>query len=113
VRARTIRVRALTLGALALSVVLASALGGCGGSSGPADDGSVSSGSSMHGPIRTGSNCGPGSQAWAFGFDQFTNYGHTTVVLDRVILLHPHNEHLVGSYAVPGDQVIGRSALAA
>jgi hypothetical protein len=50
---------------------------------------------------------GSGGQPWAFGFDQFTNHGHTAVVLDRVALLHPHNERLVGSYAVPGDRVVG------
>jgi hypothetical protein len=106
-RARTIRVRALTLAVLALAVVLASGLGGCSGSSGPADDGPLSSSTSMHGPIPAGSNCGPGGQAWAFGFQQFTNYGHTTVVLDRVVLLRPHNEHLVGSDAVPGAVIVG------
>lgn len=44
---------------------------------------------------------------FAFGVDQFTNHGHATVVLDRVILLHSHNERLVGSYAVPGAYILG------
>lgn len=56
----------------------------------------------QRGPI-----CAPGGHQWAFGLQQFTNYGHTTVVLDRVVLLHPHNEHLVGSYAVAGDLIVG------
>jgi|HubBroStandDraft_1064217.scaffolds.fasta_scaffold01749_2 hypothetical protein len=106
-RARTMRVKALTLGALALAVALASILGGCSVSSGPAADGPVSSGNSMHGPIPTGSNCLPGGRPQAFGFEQFTNYGHTTVVLNQVVLRHPHNERLVGSFAVPGEQVLG------
>jgi hypothetical protein len=37
----------------------------------------------------------------------FTNYGDTTVILDRVVLLRPRNERLVGSYAVPGDLLVG------
>jgi hypothetical protein len=44
---------------------------------------------------------------FAFGVEQFTNHGHATVVLDRVTLLHPHNERLVGSYAVPGPYILG------
>jgi hypothetical protein len=43
----------------------------------------------------------------AFGAQVFTNFGNTTVVLNRVVLLRPHNERLIGSYAVPGEQVIG------
>jgi hypothetical protein len=37
----------------------------------------------------------------------FTNYGTATVILDRVVLLRPHNERLVGSFAVPGARVLG------
>ncbi len=61
----------------------------------------------MHGPIPQGSECVPGGRPQAFGLQQFTNYGGTTVVLERVVLLHPHNERLVGSFAVPGDRVLG------
>ncbi len=87
---------------------LVTALGGCrSGGGGPATDGPLSSGLGIHDPSPPGSICAPGGQQWAFGLDQFTNYGHTAVVLDRVILLHPRNEHLVGSYAVPGDRVLG------
>jgi hypothetical protein len=43
----------------------------------------------------------------AFGLQTFTNYGSTTVVLDHVVLLHPHHERLVGSFAVPGARVLG------
>ncbi len=100
------RVRPLPLAVLAL--VLASVLSGCGGhSDSPSADGPVSSGLSMHGPIPNGANCVPGGRPQAFGFDQFTNYGKITVVLDRVVLLHPRNERLVGSFAVPGDRVLG------
>lgn len=95
---------------LSLVVVLAAALvsgvGGCGGG-GPAADGPLSSGSSMHGLIPRGSICVPGGRPQTFGDQQFTNFGNATVVLDRVVLLHPRNERLVGSYAVPGDLVIG------
>ena len=92
---------------LALVVLaLASAVGGCGGG-GPATDGPLSSGNGIHDPVPRGSICAPGGQPWAFGLQQFTNYGNTTVVLDRVVLLHARNERLIGSYAVPGDRVIG------
>jgi len=91
----------------ALAVTLASALGGCGGGGGPAADGPLSSASSLHGVIPNGSICVPGGRAQTFGDQQFTNFGHTTVVLDRVVLLRPHNQRLVGSYAVPGDLLVG------
>jgi hypothetical protein len=105
-RAVKMGVRPLPLALLGLAA-LASALGGCGGGGGPATDGPLSSGTSMHGPVPRGSICTPGGGPVTFGDQQFTNYGHTTVVLDRVVLLHPHNERLIGSYAVPGDFLIG------
>jgi hypothetical protein len=38
----------------------------------------------------------------------FTNYGSIAVVLDRVILMHPRNQRLLGAYAVPaGDFLVG------
>ncbi len=105
-QAPTMRLRSLPLAVLAL--VLVSVLSGCGGhSDSPSADGPMSSSSSRHGPIPQGSNCAPGGRPVAFGFQQFTNYGDTTVALDRVVLLHPHNEHLVGSYAVPGAVIVG------
>jgi hypothetical protein len=83
-------------------------LGGChGGGDGPSADGPLSSGNSIHGPIPTGSICAPGGRPQTFADQQFTNYGHITVVLDRVVLLRPRNERLIGSFAVPGDQEIG------
>ena len=88
------------------TIVMASSVGGC-GHRGPASDGPLNSGNSIHGPIPRGSQCVPGGRPQTFGFDQFTNYGHATVVLNRVVLLHPHNERLVGSYAVPGGSVLG------
>lgn len=51
--------------------------------------------------------CAPAGHAFAFGFDQFTNYGRATVVLSRVALLHPRNERIIGNFAVPGDRVLG------
>jgi hypothetical protein len=96
-----------TLAVAALAVALVSALGGCSSGIGPDADGPLSSGTSMHGPIPRGSICTPGGQRQTFGFELFTNYGNTTVILDRVALLHPHNERLIGSYAVPGDLLIG------
>lgn len=103
---------------LVLALALAAALGGCGGRSpaspagpagpaGPATGGPLSSGNGIGDPSPPGSICAPGGQTWAFGLDQFTNYGHTAVVLDRVVLVRPRNEQLVGSYAVPGDRVVG------
>ena len=49
----------------------------------------------------------PGGRPWAFGLQSFTNYGKAALVVGRVVLLHPRDEHLVGSYVVPGDRVLG------
>ena len=103
---RGLKIRGRPLATVALAALVI-AVGGCSGGGGPATDGPLSSSTSMHGPIPTGSNCVPGGHSWAFGFQQFTNYGHTTVILDRVVLLHPRNEHLVGSYEVPGAVIVG------
>lgn len=88
-------------------VALASVLGGCGGHSGPASDGPLSSATSMHGRIPSGDNCVPPGHAQTFGDQTFTNYGKAMVILDRVVLLNPHNERLIGSYAVPGTLLVG------
>ncbi|HET9896238.1 MAG TPA: hypothetical protein VFQ44_15020 [Streptosporangiaceae bacterium] len=97
------RSRAMRFMMLPSAVVVAAAvLAGC-GARGPATNGPLR----IHDQISLGSQCVPGGRAQAFGFDQFTNFGQTTVVLDRVVLLHPRNERLVGSYAVPGDRVVG------
>jgi hypothetical protein len=100
------RVKPLPLAMVALAAALASALGGC-GSGGPATNGPLSGGA--FGSISGGDDCTPGrlGQPLAFGDELFTNHGNATVVLDRVALLHPHHEHLTGSYAVPGDLLIG------
>lgn len=90
------------LAVLAVAAALVSALGGCDGGGGPATDGPLSSGG-----LPLGSQCVPGGRPQAFGFVLFTNHGRVAVILDRVVLLHPHNEHLVGSYAVPGDSFLG------
>ncbi|HUC59384.1 MAG TPA: hypothetical protein VMA95_18420 [Streptosporangiaceae bacterium] len=98
---------ALQLTAIALAVVLVSGLGGCGGQADSVSDGPLSSGNGIHGPVPRGSICVPGGQAQTFGDQQFTNYGHRAVVLDRVVLLRPQNERLIGSYAVPGRLIVG------
>jgi hypothetical protein len=103
---QTIKKRGKLIATLTAAAALVSILGGC-GSSGPATDGPLRNG--VNGPVRRGSNCVTRfvSKLQAFGDQQFTNHGHASVVLDRVALLHPHNERLIGSYAVPGILVIG------
>jgi hypothetical protein len=91
-------------------LAMAAALSGCGSSgSGPSADGPLSSGTSLHAPVPRGSVCLDAhlGQAIAFGFEEFTNYGHIAVVLSRVALNHPHNERLIGSYAIPGYLGLG------
>ena len=99
------RGKPVALGVLAGS--LAYSLAGCGGNSGPVTDGPLSGGSfgSPGGSIV----CVPGrvGQPFAFGVDTFTNHGHVTIMLDRVALLHPRHERLIGSYAVPGLYMVG------
>ena len=104
---RRTKIRGKPFAVLALAAALVAAVGGCGGRSGPAKDGPLSSGTSMRGPIPNGSVCAPGGRPVAFGNELFTNYGHIVVVLDRVVLLHPHNERLIGSFAVPGVLLAG------
>jgi hypothetical protein len=99
------RVRRLPLAMVALAAGLVSALGGCGSGGGPATGGPLSSGAGDR--IPSGAICAPGGEPQAFGDQLFTNHGHAAVVLDRVTLLDPHNERLVGSYAVPGTSLIG------
>ena len=95
-----------------LVALLLSALAGCSSAAGgdPATDGPLSSGASAHGPIPRGGNCVPltDGRLQTFADQNFTNHGHVTVVLDRVVLLHPRNQRLIGSYAVPGNVVIGQ-----
>jgi hypothetical protein len=96
---------------LALSVLAGSlicSLAGCSSNGGPATNGPLNGvlgsqdGSTACVPARVG-------QPRAFGFDTFTNHGRATVVLNRVVLLRPHNERLVGSFAVPGAYVVGEA----
>jgi hypothetical protein len=64
----------------------------------------------LHDPIPRGGNCvtfPPSTPAQSFADQTFTNYGHATVVLDRIVLLHPHNEHLIAAYAIPGTRLAG------
>ena len=94
---------------VALAALLACALAGCHSARGdPATRGPLSSGTSQYGRIPRGANClDRRGVPETFGDQQFTNYGHATVVLDRVLLLHPHNERLIGAYAIPGTEVVG------
>ncbi len=101
---RVARARSLTLAIV--SATLLAGLAGCGRDH-VSSDGPLSSASSRHGLIPNGAICAPGDHPETFGEQIFTNFGKTTVVLDRVTLLHPRNERLVGSYAVPGSQLIG------
>jgi hypothetical protein len=104
-RALKRRVKRLPLAVVALATALVSALGGCSSGSGPATDGPLSSGA--NGRIARGQVCVPSGEPQTFGLERFTNHGRSTVVLDRVVLLRPHHERLVGSYAVPGEFLIG------
>jgi len=105
-RARAIR-GVLLLPAATIAVAVA-ALSGCGGGhSSRTTDGPLSSGNSIHDPANHHAICAPGGHSWTFGLDEFTNYGHNTVVLDRLVLIHPRNQRLLGAYAVPGERVVG------
>jgi hypothetical protein len=105
-RAASMRTRQLPIAMAALAAALMSVLGGCSSGSGrPATHGPLSSG--VGGTIPRGAICAPGGELQTFGVQVFTNYGHTTVVLDRVALLDPNHERLIGSYAVPGTLMIG------
>lgn len=107
VQPRTIRAKPLLLARTVVIAALLFVLAGCMSGSGLSADGPLSSGNSRHGPIPNGSICVPGGRPQTFGDQQFTNFGSTVVVLDRVVLLHPHHERLIGSYAVPGDRLVG------
>jgi hypothetical protein len=106
------RVKPLLMAAAALPALAVATVAGCStaGARDPATNGPLSSAASAHGRIPRGGNCvtfPPSTPAQAFGDQTFTNYGHVTVVLDRVILLHPHNERVIGSDVVPGKALIG------
>jgi hypothetical protein len=105
-RAGVTRAKRLPL-ALAAVVTLACALAGCNSGSSPSANGPLSSSSSRHGIIPNGAQCVPGGRPQTFGDQLFTNFGSTVVILDRVVLLHPHHQRLIGSYAVPGDLLVG------
>src|SRR5260370_2142987 len=103
---RGLKIRGKLLAVVALAA-LVTGLGGGDGGGDAASDGRLSSGSRMDGGIPHGENCVPGGHAQTFGDQLFTNYGQVTVVVDRVALLHPRSERLIGSYAVPGRWLIG------
>jgi hypothetical protein len=88
---------------IALAAAMTVALGACSSPArgGPATDGPLTT-STEH-----GGNCAAGSRLQAFADQFFTNKGRTTVVLDRVVLIHPRDERLIAAYAVPGVLGIG------
>jgi hypothetical protein len=92
--------------AVGLAALLACALAGCSSSDPHPYDGPLSSATGAGGPIPRGGECATRfyGQRQAFGIAVFRNYGHSTVVLDRVILLHAHNERLIGSDVIPGTR---------
>jgi hypothetical protein len=106
-RAPNVRMKVLSA---AITVLLACGVGACSSGSGHSDlpaQGPLSSGLKP-GDIPRGVQCAPGREGpFTFADQEYTNYGHRTVVLDRVTLLDPHNQRLIGSYAMPGQEVIG------
>jgi hypothetical protein len=104
-----VRMRVALVAVLAVVV-----LAGCGG---PCCDEAQPARLATNGPLSSGvghnhkalphdGECAPRSNGAreAFGIDTFTNYGHATVVLDRVVLLQPHNERLIGADVIPGTR---------
>ncbi|MGH3405259.1 MAG: hypothetical protein ACRDRJ_22555 [Streptosporangiaceae bacterium] len=88
-----------------LSGTLTYSLAGC-------DNGCPATDGPLNGPFGTPSGhvvCTAArvGQPIAFGLDTFTNHGHTAIALDRVGLLQPRHERLVGSYAAPGVYIAG------
>jgi hypothetical protein len=89
-------------------MAMAAALVGCQNGGSPAADGPLSSGLGQHARIPKGAVCTPYGGPQTNGLQVFTNFGSTTVVLDRVVLLRPRNQRLLGSYAVPsGNFLVG------
>lgn len=105
-QALKVRVKLTGLLAVALAATVALTMGGC-DSSGPAINGPLSGGAFGEG--RGAGTCAPArlGKIVTFGDEVFTNHGHTTLTLDRVTLLRPRNERLIGSYAVPGIRAVG------
>lgn len=102
------RVRQPALVAAAVVAVLASVLAGCQSGSSPAADGPLSSGLGPHARIPRGAVCTPYGGPQTNGLQVFTNYGSSTVILDRVVLRRPRNQRLLGAYAVPsGNFLVG------
>jgi hypothetical protein len=107
-RAPNVRMKLLPA---AVTVLLACGAAGCSGGGGghsdrPAADGPLSSGVNRTAVVH-GSACAPGGGPRTFGLEDFVNYGHTTVVLDRVTLQRPRNIRVLAVYAVPGRSEIG------
>jgi len=91
---------------MALASALTLAVSGCSRDRGPSVRDPLGGGA--FGSISDDDDCAPGhvNQPQTFGDERFTNNGQSAVVIDRVVLLHPHSERLVGSYAMPGNSFI-------
>jgi hypothetical protein len=93
-----------SLAAVALAVLLTCGAAACSSghsSTDPPDNGPLSSGRSAT-DIPGGVQCAPGGEGpITFGDQVYTNYGHTTVTLDRIVLTDPHNQRIIGAYAMP------------
>jgi hypothetical protein len=101
------RFRALPLVTAVAALATMAGCSGSGTSHAVSTHGPLAGGS--YGSISAGSVCAPASvgQPRTFGTERFANDGSTTVVLDSVALERPRNERLVGSYAIPGDSLVG------
>jgi hypothetical protein len=87
-----------------LAVALTLALAGCGSDS-PATDGPL--GGAGRGTASVWA-CARLAQPVTFGTEEYTNDGHSTVVLDHVGLRDHRGEHIIGAYAVPaGNFLVG------
>jgi len=99
------RVKLSSLTAIFLAVTLVSFLAACRSNHDPAGNGPLSSG--VDGHLERGFDCVPGGEGQTFAGQTFTNHGNIPVILDRIVLLRASNERIIGSYAMPGQRLIG------
>jgi hypothetical protein len=102
------RVKPSALVAIGLAAVLASIVCGC-ASGGVTPGGPLSTGNGIDKPPNNFfGSCIPGGRPAALGYDVFTSYGHATVTLSRVALVHPRNQRIIAAYAAPGTWTLGQ-----
>lgn len=99
------RVKSSSLTTTFLVMTMASSLGACSSNHGTANYGPLSS--AVGGRLVHGFNCVRGGERQTFGDQTFTNHGNIPVILDRVVLRQASNERIIGSYAMPGQRLIG------